>query len=297
MTNLTLKQLRYFDAVARHGHFGRAAETCAVSQPALSVQIKELEASLHIQLFERGPRHVRLTPFGEEFSERVRETLRTVDELGEMARAAQSGLAARLRLGVIPTIAPYLLPKVIARLSTAYPGIDLAVRETQTERLLHELSEGRIDMALVALPVSEAWLTEMPLFTEEFVLVRPKSDADRPVPTAQGLAQEKLLLLEEGHCFRDQALSFCGPHPLRGRNGLDGSSLTTLVQMVAAGLGVTLLPQMAIGVETEAAEVALSRFAVAAPRRTVGVIWRKSSAMAPALSEAAKVFRGIDADP
>ncbi|MEM7615248.1 MAG: LysR family transcriptional regulator, partial [Pseudomonadota bacterium] len=173
MAGLTLRQLRYFEAVARHGHFGRAAETCAISQPALSVQIKELEEGLGTQLFERSPRQVRLTAFGEEFAGRARDILRAVDELGELARAAHAGLVGRLRLGVIPTIAPYLLPALIGELTRTYPEVDVEVRETVTQRLIDELGEGQLDTAIVALPISEPWLTEVPLFSEELVLIRP----------------------------------------------------------------------------------------------------------------------------
>ena len=159
MANLTLKQLRYMDALARHGHFGRAAEACAISQPALSVQIKELEESLGLALFERGPREVRLTGFGEEFLTRARDILQGTDELLDLARASKDRLAGRLRIGIIPTIAPYLLPQLIGRLNQSHAGLDLHVRETLTPRLLRDLSEGRIDTAIVALPVSEPAFT------------------------------------------------------------------------------------------------------------------------------------------
>src|SRR6056297_2699479 len=184
MRNLTLKQLRYFEALARHGHFGRAAETCAISQPALSVQIRDLEATLGTPLFERGARQVRLTGFGETFAVRVRDVLRSVDELGDLARAARDGPAGRLRIGVIPTIAPYLLPTLIEALGRSFPDLDVHVRETLTNRLIQELSEGRIDTALVALPVSEPGLTEVALFRENLLLVRPAAAAETPVPGA-----------------------------------------------------------------------------------------------------------------
>ena len=149
MNNLTLRQLRYFEALARNGHFGRAAEACAVSQPALSLQIRDLEESLGAALFERSPRQVRLTRFGEEFAPRVREILRAVDELTDVARASQSWLSGRLRIGVIPTVAPYLLPTIVGNLNRLHPGLDIHVRETQTAKLLRELSEGRLDTAAV----------------------------------------------------------------------------------------------------------------------------------------------------
>ncbi|MBK1635140.1 LysR substrate-binding domain-containing protein [Rhodovulum adriaticum] len=280
MATPTLKQLRYFEAVARHGHFGHAAETCAISQPALSMQIKELEATLGAPLFERGPRHVRLTGFGEEVLARSRDILRAVDDLQEMARAAQDEVSGRMRLGVIPTVAPYLLPALMGRLMASYPGLDLRVRETVTPRLLQEMEAGALDAAIVALPISEPALAEVPLFTEEFVLVRPAAEAGAPVPRAETLREMRLLLLEEGHCFRDQALSFCAAPAARPRELLDGSSLSTLVQMVGAGMGVTLIPEMAVPVETRSADVSIAHFQTPRPQRTIGMIWRKTSPLA-----------------
>lgn len=285
MTNLTLRQLRYFEALAQHQHFGRAAEACAISQPALSVQIKELEEDLGIPLFERSARQIRLTSFGEDMAERVRDVLRGVEEIGEMARMAQSGLVGRLRLGVIPTIAPYLLPDLLRRLKSDFPDLVLHVRETMTANLLEELRKGRIDTAIVALPVSEPSFVERPLFSEPFVLVRPASEAQQPVPYPENLERERLLLLEEGHCFRDQALSFCGLPTARTHEGLDGSSLSTLVQMVGAGLGVTLIPEMAVPVETPGANVTVDHFNGDQPARNIGMIWRSSSPLAPQLEK------------
>lgn len=289
MTNLTLKQLRYFQAVATFGHFGRAADACSISQPALSMQIKELEESLGIELFERSARQVRLTSFGEEFSLRVRDILLAVDELGDLARASNDRLVGRLRIGVIPTIAPYLLPTIIGNLAQENSGLDIHIRETLTSKLIESLRDGRIDTAIVALPVSEPTLTEIELFKEHFVLVRPDKDKDKPVPNREMLRNMKLLLLEEGHCFRDQALSFCNMHAARPRELLDGSSLTTLVQMVSAGIGVTLIPEMAVAVETRSANVSVARFKKPQPSRTIGMIWRKSSPLANQLTVIAEV--------
>ncbi len=291
MTNVTLKQLRYFDALARHGHFGRAADACAISQPALSMQIRELEETLGTPLFERGARQVRLTGFGEEVSSRARAILRSVDELSDLARAACDRPAGRLRIGVIPTVAPYLLPRIVGELSRRYGELDIRVRETLTARLIEELAEGRLDTAIVALPVSEPAFTEVDLFSEEFVLVRPGADAGKPVPSAERLREMRLLLLEEGHCFRDQALSFCSMQAARPRELLDGSSLSTLVQMVGAGIGVTLIPEMAVPVETRSAPVAVARFAPPRPSRRIGMIWRTSSPLAPQLHQIAQVVR------
>ncbi len=291
MTNLTLKQLRYITALARHGHFGRAAEACAISQPALSMQVAALEAELGAPLFERGAREVRLTRFGEDVTTRASDILRAVDELGDLARVARDGLTGRLRLGVIPTIGPYLLPRIVAALAGTHAGIDIQLRETVTSRLIAELGEGRLDTALVALPVSEPGLTEHPLFEEEFLLVRPRTEAARPVPDAEALREMRLLLLEEGHCFRDQALSFCQIGPTAPREMLEGSSLSTLVQMVGAGIGVTLIPEMAVPVETRSAPVAVARFPSPAPSRRIGMVWRRTSPFAGQLADVAEIVR------
>src|SRR5688572_11388657 len=199
MNPMTLRQLRYFDALARHSHFGRAAAACAISQPALSMQIKELEEALGGVLIERGARQVRLTRFGEEVARRVRDILRSVDELGDFARASQDQLVGRLRIGMIPTIAPYLLPTVIENLTRMHPELEIHVRETMTPRLIQELAEGRLDTAILALPVSEPSLTEAVLFSENFLLVRPGEDEGTPVPSSERLREMRLLLLEEGH--------------------------------------------------------------------------------------------------
>lgn len=291
MRNLTLKQLRYFEALAQHGHFGRAAQACAISQPALSVQIRELEESLGTELFERGARQIRLTNFGEEFATRVRGILRSVDELGELAMASRDHLVGRLRIGVIPTIAPYLLPEIITDLTAANSSIDIQIRESLTPILVRELADGRLDAAIVALPVSEPSLTEVSLFEENFVLVRPVADEGKPVPGHEDLREMKLLLLEEGHCFRDQALSFCNIQSSRPREMLDASSLATLVQMVGAGLGVTLIPEMAIAVETRSAPVSIAHFRHPQPSRTIGMIWRKTSPLAKQLRQISEVVR------
>lgn len=291
MTNFTLKQLRYFEALARYGHFGRAAEACAISQPALSMQIKELEENLGAVLFERMAREVRLTGLGEEFAARIRLILRGVDELADLARASHDTLVGRLRLGVIPTIAPYLLPTLIGRLSQAYDGLDIHVRETLTPKLVQELVDGRLDAAIVALPISEPSLTEAALFKEEFLLVRPQADEGKPVPSGESLRAMRLLLLEEGHCFRDQALSFCNVQSALPRDGLDGSSLTTLVQMVGAGIGVTLIPQMAVPVETRSAPVSVSCFKNPQPSRLIGLVWRKSDPRAKQFEQLSEVVR------
>ncbi len=291
MKNLTLKHFRYFEALARYGHFGHAASSCAISQPALSVQIKELEETLGTTLFERAPRKIRLTSFGEEFALRVREILLSVDELGDFARASQDGLPGRLRIGVIPTIAPYLLPTIIGDLSDLHPEIDIHVRETLTEKLIRELEDGLLDTAIVALPISSASFTKIPLLKEDFVLVRKSDDKSEPIPDGKLLREMRLLLLEEGHCFREQALSFCNMRSIQPREGLDGSSLSTLVQMVGAGIGVTLIPEMAVAVETNSAPVSISRFKGRQPSRTICMIWRRTSPLAEQLLQISEIVR------
>jgi LysR family transcriptional regulator, hydrogen peroxide-inducible genes activator len=289
MINITLRQLRYFDALARHAHFGRAADACSISQPALSMQIKEMEEVLGGKLLERSARQVALTKLGEELLQRVRDILRSVDELGDFARASRDKLSGRLRVGMIPTIAPYLLPKVIENLARLHPELDIHVRETLTPKLIKEVAEGRLDTAIVALPVSEPSLTEIALFKENFLLVRPGEQEGTPVPSRETLREMKLLLLEEGHCFRDQALSFCNLQSSPPREMLDASSLSTLVQMVGAGIGVTLIPEMAVAVEMRSASVSVVRFKNPQPSRTIGMVWRKTSPLARQLVQISDV--------
>lgn len=291
MKNLTLRQFRYFDALARHGHFGRAADACAITQPALSQQIRDLEASLGAALFERTARSVRLTALGAALAPRIRSVLRSVEELGDIARAARGRLVGQLRIGAIPTVAPYLLPGLIGDLTREHPGLDVFVRETQTARLAQEVADGKLDLAIMALPSEEPTFAEAPLLTERFVLVRPASDAGKPAPGLDVLRDMRLLLLEEGHCFRDQALSFCKAQAAMPREVLEGSTLSTLVQMVGAGIGVTLIPDMAIPLETRSAQVSVARFAAPEPVRTIGVVWRRSNPMSDQLAEVAALAR------
>lgn len=288
-----MKHLRYFDALARIGHFGRAAEACAISQPALSLQIRELEELVGVPLVERGGRRIRLTGLGEEFAERTRAILRAVDDLEDLGRASHGPLSGRLRLGIIPTVAPYLLPQVITSLARLFPGIDPRPREAVTQKLIEDLAEARLDAAIVALPVSEPALAEIPLFEEEFVLVRPLEDMDKPVPASDRLHEMRLLLLEEGHCFRDQALSVCNITTSSARELMEGSSLSTLVRMVGAGIGVTLIPQMAVDTETRTSSVCVSRLAEPRPTRTIGMVWRKTNPLATQFARIADIVRDV----
>lgn len=291
MAALTLKHLRYFDALAGHRHFGRAAESSAISQPALSLQIKELEQILGAPMVERGPRQIRLTALGEDFALRARDILRAVDELAGLAQTTAGPLSGRLRLGVIPTIAPYLLPRLLRRLPERLPGLDLRPREAVTPKLVRDLVEGRLDVALVALPVSEPSLAEAPLFAEAFLLVRSLHAAMMPVPELADLQNLPLLLLEEGHCFRDQALAACKLPRTPSGEVIEGSSLSTLVQMVGAGIGVTLIPEMAAEVEARSAPVAIHRFPEPVPGRTIGLVWRRSTPLADHYTALAQIMR------
>jgi LysR family hydrogen peroxide-inducible transcriptional activator len=291
MTQITMKHLRYFDALARHRHFGRAAEASSISQPALSLQVKELEDILGAALVERGARQIRLTELGEDFALRAREVLRAVDELGSLARASGGPLSGRLRLGVIPTVAPYLLPQVMRHLARNHPELDLRPREAVTPKLLRDLGEGRLDLALVALPVSEPSFTEANLFDEEFLLVRHEDAADHPLPALSDLPAQPLLLLEEGHCFRDQAIAVCKMRTGPAGEIMEGSSLSTLVQMVGAGIGVTLIPEMAAEVELRSAPVVLHRLPDPRPKRTIGLVWRRSNPLADRYADLAEGLR------
>ncbi|MAY88188.1 MAG: LysR family transcriptional regulator [Pseudooceanicola sp.] len=293
MINVTFKQLRYFEALARHRHFGRAAEACAISQPALSVQIKELEAMFGASLIERNARDIRLSGLGEALLVRARDILRAVDELEDLTRSTKGALAGPLRLGLIPTVAPYLLPGLITHMAQTFPDLDVRPRETVTQTLIRDLIDGRLDVAILALPISEPALVETALFDEEFVLVRPQGDADKPVPRPEALREMRLLLLEEGHCFRDQAISFCKLPSAPPRDLMEGSSLSTLVQMVGAGIGVTLIPEMAVPLESLNARVSLARMAEPRPKRSIGMVWRRSSPLAKELAVLAEELKGF----
>lgn len=288
---ISIKHLRYFAALAQHRHFGRAADACAISQPALSLQIKDLEDFLGAQLVERDRRQIRLTSLGEAFAARAQQILRSVDELADLARASSPSLGGRLRIGMIPTVAPYLLPAVIRRLAERFPAVDLRPREAVTGKLTEDLITGGLDIAVMALPVSEPSLQAHLLFDEEFVLVRTPADRHKPPPSVESLRAMRLLLLEEGHCFRDQALAFCNMAPGLAQDPMEGSSLATLVRMVGAGMGVTLIPEMAVAAETSAVEVSIARLAEPRPRRSIGLVWRKTNPLAEHFMQVGEIVR------
>jgi LysR family hydrogen peroxide-inducible transcriptional activator len=276
---ISLKQLRYFDAVVRTGHFGKAAEQCAVTQPALSMQIQEMEKDLGVPLLERARNGVIPTDAGREIASRAGRILTEVRDIVDFARRQSETLAGPLHFGVIPSVAPYLLPALLPLIRNRFPDLDLSLRETQTQHLVDELLDGGLDLLLLALPVEHADVETMKLFTDRFLLAMPKSRriASRIRATPDLLKQDRLLLLEEGHCLRDQALAFCSLRRVDNIDTFGASNLSTLVQMVANGLGFTLLPQLAVDLEGRRGDIKLMRFADPEPRRVIGLAWRKSS--------------------
>jgi LysR family hydrogen peroxide-inducible transcriptional activator len=276
---VTLRQLRYFEALSRTCHFGMAASQCAVTQPALSMQIKELEHELDISLVERRGNTVALTLAGQEIAARAEAILTQVRELTDFACQQRGVLAGPLRLGIIPSVAPYLLPGLLHAVQTNYPSLDLLVRETQTDTLIEELVRGDLDAALLALPVSQGQLESMALFDDRFLIaVQAQVAADwSPDNLHARMMRERLLLLEEGHCLRDQALQFCQIANVKARKALGAASLTTIMQMVAAGHGITLLPELCAGAEVDRQRIALIQFPEEPPMRTIGLTWRRTS--------------------
>jgi LysR family hydrogen peroxide-inducible transcriptional activator len=274
---ISLRQLRYFASLARHRHFGRAADDCAVTQPALSMQVRELEREIGAQLVERRPGEVALTGTGIEVAQRAERILAAARDLADFARHREI-LAGFLKLGIIPTLAPYLLPRLLPRLQQDYPSLRLDVRETQTAALIGELVAGDLDCVLLALPIEHADIDTIALFKDRFLLAAP---ADEPMPRralrAEEVDQRRLILLEEGHCLRDQALAFCATARRDSAAALGSTSLATVMQMVANGYGVTLLPEIAAKLEARDKRVTLKRFRAPEPGRTIGLAWRKTS--------------------
>jgi LysR family hydrogen peroxide-inducible transcriptional activator len=276
---VTLRQLRYFASLARHRHFGQAAEACAVTQPALSMQIRELETELGLDLVERRPGEVVLTDTGVEIASRAEGVLSATRDLVEFARSRGRALGGRLHLGVIPSLAPYVLPRVLPAIQRRYPDLEIELRETQTRQLVSELAQGSLDLVMMALPVAEADVETHELFDDPFLLAVPAGDP-RPARarvSGDDIDRERLILLEEGHCLRDQALAYCTRGRGVGPMGLGATSLATVMQMVANGYGVTLVPQVAVGVEVRDPRIRLLRFADPEPGRKVGLVWRRTS--------------------
>jgi LysR family hydrogen peroxide-inducible transcriptional activator len=281
MADLKLKDLRYLVAVADTRHFGRAAERSFVSQPTLSAQLKKLEEYLGVQLIERSPKRVSLTVAGEEIVERARRILEASEEIVELAKGHRDPLAGRLKLALLPTIGPYLLPNVAGRLRKQLPRLELMLYEYQTDVMLEKLHSGEIDVGILALPVPMDGLESYELYREPFTVALPANHrlASRASIKVSDLHDETLLLLEDGHCLRDQALDICSGSGINEKQDFRATSLETLRQMVAAGVGITLLPELAgRGAYGAARGVSIKPFAKPVPTRTIGAIWRKSTA-------------------
>lgn len=295
---MNLRDLQYLVALADHGHFGRAAAASFVSQPTLSTQLRKLEEELGVALVERAPRRVMLTPVGREVVARARRIIDEVAELKEVARRTLDPEAGTVRLGLFPTLGPYLLPHVVPRLHARFPRLELLLVEEKTSVILSQLREGRLDAGILALPLHDGQLHVEPLFDEPFLLAVPQAHAlaRRREVGLDDLAHESLLLLEEGHCLRDQALDVCGLAGAGERSGFRATSLETLRQMVAAGVGITLLPALAVQPPVPRSDsIHLLRFAGDPPHRRIAMVWRRSSAMGDFLLQLAQLFRGLPA--
>lgn len=280
MIKMTIRQMEYFDALARTLHFGRAAELAGVTQPALSAQIAEMEERLGCRLFERGGRAVELTEDARVLQSRIEHILAEIRDVEALARGGRLAMEGRFRLGIIPTVAPYLLPRILSELRVLFPALLLELREAVTQTLIDEAVAGRLDAVIVALPLPQGGLMTEPLFADHFLLAVPASDPaflTPPVPP-ESPALERLMLLEEGHCMRDQALAVCGSVRPAAMANYGATSLTTLLQMVAHGLGVTLIPEIARSAAEEMRDVRIVPFSEPAPFRSIGLAWREGSA-------------------
>lgn len=283
---MNLRDLQYLVALAETRHFGRAAERCHVSQPTLSAQLKKLEEYLGVALIERRPRKVALTASGEAVIERARRMLQGAEDIRALARASQDPLAGPLKVGLIPTLGPYLLPRVMPRVAQALPKLSLLLHEYQTAPLVQHVLDGELDLAILALPADTRGLQTRSLFAESFLVAMPEQHrlaSKRRVRTPD-LAGEKLLLLEEGHCLREHALEACSRAGAE-EQGFRATSLETLRQMVASGAGITLLPRMAAeGPFASARGLVVRPFAPPVPSRTIGAAWRRSSSRGAAIA-------------
>lgn len=296
---MNLRDLRYLIALADQRHFGRAAEACHVSQPTLSTQLKKLEDELGVQLIERAPRQVMLTPAGRDILERARRVIAEVEQMHETARRAADPEAGSVRLGLFPTLGPYLLPHVVPNIRKQFPRLELLLVEEKTEIVLQMLREGRLDAAVLALPLHEDGLEMQILFDEPFLLALPNEHPlakQRELKLAE-LSEQHLLLLEDGHCLRDQALEVCQLAGAGEKEGFRATSLETLRQMVAAGVGITLLPMLAVKPPVPASDsIRLLPFRDPAPTRKLALVWRRSSAMTGFLRKLADVLRDLPPD-
>jgi LysR family hydrogen peroxide-inducible transcriptional activator len=295
---MNLRDLRYLVALADLRHFGRAADACHVSQPTLSTQIRKLEDELGVALVERAPRQVMLTPVGADIVERARRVLADIEQMRETARRTSDPEAGSVRLGIFPTLGPYLLPHVVPKIRVRFPRLELLLVEEKTEVLLAMLRAGRLDAAVLALPLHEDWLETEFLFEEPFMLAVPGSHplaSHRNLQLSE-LVDQHLLLLEDGHCLRDQALEVCALAGAGEKEGFRATSLETLRQMVAAGVGITLLPMLAVKPPVpESQSIQLLSFKNPPPTRRLALVWRRSSALAVFLRQLALVLRDLPA--
>lgn len=294
---MNLRTLQYLVTLAELKHFSRAAEACFVSQPTLSTQIQKLEQELGVQLLERSPRQLMLTSIGEDIVARARHIIADVEAMKQQARLSLEPGSARIRLGLFPTLAPYLLPHVVPVIRKHYPQLSLQLFEEKTDDILDLLNTGKLDAGLLAMPIEDQQLDHVELFSEPFVLVTPIDHelADRDTVAIADLRNHSLLLLEEGHCLRDQALEVCKLGGVTERLDFHATSMETLRQMVAAGTCITLMPNMAVMPPVPAnQDIKVIPFADPAPQRTIGLFWRKSSALADFLRELAPLFAQLD---
>ena len=276
----TLKQLQYLVALKDHGHFGRAAEACFVTQSTLSAGLRELESLIGITLVERTRRVVRFTPLGLRIAEKAQRVLREAEELGDLARAAGKPLSGDLRMGVIPTIAPFLLPRILPRLRAAWPDLKLYLREETTSAACDSLHRGHLDCVLLALPYHCGDIESVDLFLDRLFVAFPEGEMSDKAPTisAAEIDETRLLLLEDGHCLKDHVLAACNRPELRAEAAMLGTSLHTLVQMVDNGLGVTLLPKMALDAGIlDNTHVVAKPLAADHPARRIALAWRRGS--------------------
>ncbi len=275
---MTLQELKYLVALADHGHFGKAAEACCITQSTLSTQLKKLEDFLGVTLFDRSLKRVSPSPIGQEILQAARNIVEEAERIRELAKHGQDPMTRTLRLGIIPTLGPYYLPHALMLMHKKYPGLRLLLREEMTPQILEHLIDGKLDAGLLALPVDDDSLRVEPLFYEPFFAALPAGHAltKRDVLKVSDVISEKLLLLDEGHCLRDQALDVCGANS-RGREEVRATSLETLRQMVGMGLGITLLPALSVeaGPRVSKKSVEIRPFKKPVPGRTIGLVWRK----------------------
>lgn len=296
MIRLTVRQMEYFDALSHALHFGRAAALAGVSQPALSAQIAEMEEKLGCRLFERGGKTMRMTDEALALQPRIERVLAEIRDIERSARQGRLAMEGRFRLGIIPTIAPYLLPHVLPELRGRFPQMQLELREAVTDALIEDTTARRLDAFVAALPLNSPALVTEELFSDRFFLAVPAGDPEFAAPPVlpESPALERLMLLEEGHCLREQALAVCGSVRPVAMASYGATSLTTLLQMVAHGLGVTLVPEMAASAASVMPDLKIVPFAAPMPERRICLAWRRNSARHDECVELARILRGLE---